>query len=311
MLKNTDSTVAVKLLRNELDAHVIAASFQGVSYVSSSGITCSNIRGIEGELFPKESRSAFSKKATAPKQPTATRKKSRKKLVRGSGVRVRKNLLKNRCDAFSRLSDSQRFLAFYTISFPAHFSDESAMKCLNKWLTRVRKWRRKFPYLWVAERQKNGTIHFHLLTNVFLPIKTTNRLMAIAIRNELKDQPNSKVHFNAGKYNGVDVTRVRSPKHVNAYVAKYLTKDLAERINQKWHCSRLFARLSVSLSVHQADIHHIISILHNHQLLESESIIAISNPHFLYIPLKHGPPREYLEGMRINNESNYQQWKEM
>jgi hypothetical protein len=33
-------------------------------------------------------------------------------------------------------------------------------------------------YLWVAERQKNNTIHFHLLTNDFMEIRIVNEFMA-------------------------------------------------------------------------------------------------------------------------------------
>jgi len=52
-------------------------------------------------------------------------------------------------------------LFFITISFPPCISDRVGYRLLNTWLTRLRKWRKKMSYLWVAERQKNGTIHFH------------------------------------------------------------------------------------------------------------------------------------------------------
>jgi hypothetical protein len=78
----------------------------------------------------------------------------------------------------SRLEKSRKFLAFYSIRFPVGLPDEKAYKIFNTWFTRCRRDSGLKTYLWVAERQKNGTIHFHLLTNDFLPIKAVNGYMA-------------------------------------------------------------------------------------------------------------------------------------
>lgn len=259
-------------------------------------------------MFGTSSSQRSDQQTKRPQNPYS-RKKVDQQVKRGKGTRVRKNLIKSRCEAFSRLDRSRQFLAFYTVSFPAGMSDDQCFSCLNKWLTRIRKWRIKFPYLWVAERQKNGTIHYHMLTNAFLPIRVVNRMMATAIRNEIQKDSRSTINFCSTSYNGVDVTRVQSPISVTKYITKYLTKQMADQIKQKWHCSRVFSSLAVSLTVHPADAHHLITILCRHQLADDESVILIGNDHFLHIPLKHGPPEEYRSAIYQGNNQRFEQWR--
>lgn len=302
------SNVVTTLLKNEISAHVMASSYSGTAFLSSTGICMTNSRRPEGEQISGASSTTKSETVQSSKFNAYNRKKGDQPSNRGNGARIRKNLIRNRCEAFARLDRSKKFIAFYTVTFPKGMTDDQCFSCLNKWLTRIRKWRIRFPYLWVAERQKNGTIHYHLLTNAFLPIKVVNGFMGMAIRNELKKDSRSAVNFNYRIYNGVDVTRVQSPKRVTKYITKYLTKELTDQISQKWHCSRVFSQLTVSLTVHAADAHYMISVLKRHQLADNESIIAISNDFFLYLPLKHGPPEQFRKEIYSGNNQRFEQW---
>ena len=93
--------------------------------------------------------------------------------------KLNKSKVRKKCNALGRLEKSKKFLAFYSISFPNGLTDETGYKIYNTWLTRCRRDSGLKTYLWIAERQKNGTIHFHLLTNNFMPIKKVNGFMAL------------------------------------------------------------------------------------------------------------------------------------
>jgi len=104
------------------------------------------------------------------KQETGESPKTVKRVYRLNKSKVRK-----KCYAMCRLKKSKEFMAFYTITFPQGLTDELCYKLFNTWLTRCRKSAGLTSYLWVAERQKNGTIHYHLLTNDYMKIGEVNR----------------------------------------------------------------------------------------------------------------------------------------
>ncbi|WP_156032907.1 hypothetical protein [Prevotella sp. 10(H)] len=139
--------------------------------------------------------------------------------------------MREKCSAFFGLKQSKKFLAFYSISFPMGFPDEFAYQCLNTVLTRMREECGLKSYLWIAERQKKGTIHFHMLTNTFMHIRKVNSFMGTAINNRIKDKKNKgkiKVNFDIRKYNGVDVRHVNNNrKALNCYLTKYVSKNTA------------------------------------------------------------------------------------
>jgi hypothetical protein len=157
--------------------------------------------------------------------------------------------VRKKCNAFSRLDKSRKFLAFYSISFPKGLSDEIAYKIYNTWLTRCRKDCGLKSYLWVAERQKNGTIHFHLLTNDFMPIKTVNSFMASCLASEKKNGLKALIRAKTEKYNGVDVSKVdKNRKSLIGYLTKYITKNEIEFTHLPWHCSRDVSRLFTKIN---------------------------------------------------------------
>jgi hypothetical protein len=65
---------------------------------------------------------------------------------------------------------------------------------------------RTLAYAWVAELQKNGNIHFHILMDKFFPIAWLTKI------------------WNQAK-NSVDIERVKNPLHAARYMRKYMTKD--------------------------------------------------------------------------------------
>lgn len=112
-------------------------------------------------------------------------------------------------------------------------------ECLEWWLSLAR---RKFglkSYVWKAERQKNGNLHFHITTNCFIGVqelrdswnKAQNRIGFIDLFEN---------KYNHRNPNSTDIKIVRNSKDLGTYIAKYVGKELEkdDRISGKvWDCS--------------------------------------------------------------------------
>ena len=116
---------------------------------------------------------------------------------------MNKPKVKAKIIAFSRAKIGSLKMKFITITFPAGCSDEICMKCLNTWLTKLRSITSSFEYLWVAVRQANGTLHFHLFTKTFFNIRLINFHMAVTIDNVLRKNKEGMPAFSPEKYNGI------------------------------------------------------------------------------------------------------------
>jgi hypothetical protein len=163
--------------------------------------------------------------------------------------KLNKSKVRKKCFAFSRLDKSKKFLAFYSISFPKGLPDENAYKIFNTWLTRCRKNSSLKSYLWVAERQKNQTVHFHLLTNDFMRINQVNSFMGKCLTTEKKKGLEVLKDIDVEKYNGVDVKKIGKSKNgLISYLTKYITKNDIEFYHLPWHCSRDVSRLFTSIN---------------------------------------------------------------
>lgn len=175
------------------------------------------------------------------------------KYVRGGMNRAK---VQGKVIALSRLERSRKFMAFITISFPAGLKDEHGYQALNTVLTRMRTTNGLKDYIWVAERQKNGTIHFHMIVNQFFNISIVNHYFRQAIRNILRENGDSSIKFQAGKYNGVDVQKIYSPGMLKGYVTKYVTKATNDDLPTRWNCSssvsRLFTRTVMDVNLELA-----------------------------------------------------------
>jgi hypothetical protein len=204
---------------------------------------------IEGELRDKNESIKrktleIKKKCLKPEQKELKFIEEKKKTHR-----LNKSMVIKNCNAFSRLEKSKKFLAFYSISFPKGLPDDNAYKIFNTWLTRCRKNCGLKSYIWVAERQKNLTVHFHLLTNDFMTISQVNNFMAKCLLTEKKCELESLKDVETEKYNGVDVKKVGKNKNgLVSYLTKYVTKNNIEFSHLTWHCSRDVSRLFTSIN---------------------------------------------------------------
>ena len=167
-------------------------------------------------------------------------------------IGMNKKKVRSKIMAYSQLPASKKFLAFYSISFPVGLSDKAIKKIHNTVLTRIRKLRKSFSYIWVAELQKNGTMHFHMITNSYFSIRIINSYYGTAIHNYLfKSIENIK--FLRSSYNGVDVKQIRNHKTVAIYMTKYVTKNETKMEGLSWNCSSDVSALFTSLQMSHAE----------------------------------------------------------
>ncbi|MBA7679718.1 hypothetical protein ES703_88020 [subsurface metagenome] len=151
-------------------------------------------------------------------------------------------------------------LCFITLTLPStqvHSDQVIKARCLHQFLTEAcKKWHVK-NYLWRAEKQKNGNIHFHILADKFIPWSELrdvwNRIVnklgyvdryrdqmrafhegCFSVREDLLKAWSYKAQikaYKAGKANdwsspnSTDIHSVWKMKNIKAYVSKYCTKD--------------------------------------------------------------------------------------
>jgi len=122
---------------------------------------------------------------------------------------------------------------FITLTLPAAqgaLHDKTLKKaCLDPWLTIMRRHFKLRSYVWRAERQFNGNLHFHITSDSWLPLED--------IRSNWNHQL-SKFHFinefrrsNPSAWpNSTDVHSVQGIRNLAAYMVKYMSKSGKETL---------------------------------------------------------------------------------
>jgi len=123
-----------------------------------------------------------------------------------------------------------------TLSDVQKHSDQWIKKnMLNDFLTRLRQMHSVNMYLWRAETQSNGNIHFHILINRFVHWKTVRKIWnGIQKKHGYLDLFFSK----KGNYdaNSTDIHSIRKIRNLSAYIAKYMKKGSEGKLDG---CSQL------------------------------------------------------------------------
>lgn len=155
-------------------------------------------------------------------------------------------------------------LSFVTLTLPGkqmHTHSEIVSRCLNQFLIRLRAKYGISNYVWKAELQENGNIHFHLILDRYINWKPLryiwnqciNLLGYVSRYRETMEKldfdeycywryqtgnPRAAAVKKAWKYgketnwqspNTTDVHSVKKVKDLVAYVSKYLSKDIAKK----------------------------------------------------------------------------------
>ncbi len=151
-------------------------------------------------------------------------------------------------------------IAFVTLTLPAkqkHSDNEIKAKLLNQFLIEMKKRWKVDKYVWRAEKQHNGNLHFHILVNKFIPAlemrdvwnRICNKLGYVddyrqnmkkfheggfKVREDLlqywpkRDQKNAYekgIKSNWANPNTTDIHSTRKLGNVRNYLIKYLSKN--------------------------------------------------------------------------------------
>lgn len=183
----------------------------------------------------------------------ANKRRKGQRLER-NGKFIRVNDICRRISQFVKAIGGIHRVKLFTFTFPAGTPDAICFKVRNIVLTRWRTVAPDLAYLWVAERQKNGTAHFHLLSDRWIDIGLLNKWTRAALRSFGNEVPWPDPDA-VNRYNGVDIARredgqkdkLYTERDAERYVSKYLTKSDLSSFRQPWHCSRNISRLSIKV----------------------------------------------------------------
>lgn len=118
---------------------------------------------------------------------------------------------------------------FITLTLPAkqvHSDQEIKSRCLNNFISVLRKKVGLRHYLWRAEAQANGNIHFHLITDRFIHYSKIQQWwnQSTELLGYVSKFQNLHGHRNP---NSTDVHSVKHVKRLASYLSKYFCKNRA------------------------------------------------------------------------------------
>lgn len=130
----------------------------------------------------------------------------------------------------SELQKSFTFkINFCTLTLPAaqvHSDTEITSRCLSNFFDVWKKQGGLGEYIWRAEAQANGNIHYHIVTDTYIHYNTLRRwwnqsveLLGYVSAFELK--------FHHRNPNSTDIHSVKHVNKLSSYLAKYMTKERA------------------------------------------------------------------------------------
>ncbi len=160
-----------------------------------------------------------------------------------------------------KLNKTVKFrICFITLTLPAmqmHTDNEIKEKCLNSFLIELTRFHHVKNYIWRAEKQHNGNIHFHVIIDKFILYnelrarwnRICNKLGYVDIyqtnmkqffcngfkmSNSKSDNRTREQQLKAYQIgiksdfrspNSTDIHQVKYINNIKAYVSKYMTKD--------------------------------------------------------------------------------------
>lgn len=124
----------------------------------------------------------------------------------------------------SYFSFKVNFITLTLSSTQIHSDNEIKKRLLNQFLIEANKKWNVQNYVWKAERQRNGNIHFHILTDKFIPWNelrnTWNRIQnKMGYIDRFIEKNGSKVP------NSTDIHSLQKISNIYDYVTKYMCKN--------------------------------------------------------------------------------------
>jgi len=225
-----------------------------------------------------------------------------------SQYRIDKKEVTHRIRGYINQMKGEKLLYFWTVTFPNQTTDDTAYILLNKWLTRLRQEGLLKEYLWIAERQENGTIHFHIVINNRMDVKKANRYMRAAIMWSINKGEVNWTRNQAANYNGVDICKDRKTRRVtnfakqnkqkslSNYLTKYITKNDSTFSHLAWHSSRGYSNLIIAVRFTESEY----QVSNTKNLLNYES--PLETEYYIHYRWKGLPPKDLLTYLQLINQ---------
>lgn len=250
------------------------------------------------------------KKLSTPKKRFSTLKEKLLTQNTEKTFVVHKSEVRRRLLTMIQTKKGKKELYFWTITFPKNIPDTVAYHAYNIWLTALRQKKYLRGYLWIAERQQNGTVHFHIAIPHKMSVQMANRLMMVTLCNLQKEGViDYNIHF-LKRYNGVDIAKNRNTKRVTnfaikkggrslaVYLTKYVTKNDAKFSHLAWHNSREFSALFTGVTFTRDEIFangwHRQGVIDKTKRHETE--------HFVFVPWYKDPPDKLIRHLAELND---------
>lgn len=121
-------------------------------------------------------------------------------------------------------------IAFLTLTLPStqkHTDNEIKSILLNQFLIELGVKYRVSNYIWRAEKQKNGNLHFHILVDKYLPWFDVRQMWNRIVEKlgYVSDFEKKNGHRDP---NSTDIHALNNVKNVYAYISKYCSKNEGE-----------------------------------------------------------------------------------
>lgn len=230
-----------------------------------------------------------------------------------------KGKVRDKFTAFFRTGGKRSKKIFVTLTFIQEVDDLLAQSILNKFLTELRD---RFPkktlnYIWVAERQGNGNIHFHGMINQFLPVRKLNALWTLQqynsglryfnydeqfwvpieeIKARYKNDMNGCTHGGMNEIlNPFDVEPVKTIHGLSHYLTQYVTKNNSGGGFKcaAWHCSRGVSKLFTKTVISRSTLSAVQSVEHNSRVVKKTGEVVkhpgVSSQYFQLYYIENKP----------------------
>lgn len=204
-------------------------------------------------------------------------------------------------------------LSFITLTIPAtkhnYTPNEGYRLLLKQFLRYFRENGIMTTYIWKAEFQQRGQLHYHITTNATIDFRIIRKYWnGLMIKNKmLEEYYNEHLHYDP---NSIDIHQVHQLKDIQSYLIKYLSKDDQNQTETKgkiWGCSdNIKGKNLYSVELNKANAHKIMKAYNNNTItikdLEMCSIISCEtiNPKTLLNKQQLEDLNNYLVNIRDN-----------
>jgi hypothetical protein len=150
-------------------------------------------------------------------------------------------IMESKSKKFNYKKNKEKKLSLITLTLSEkqkHTDLEIKRNMLNRFILVLQKKYGLQNYIWKAEYQKNGNLHFHIVVDIYIHHKSIRQEWnKIQLDNGYLD--NYFKSFGNYNPNSTDIHSCKNAKNVRKYICKYLTKNGEERENagRIWGCS--------------------------------------------------------------------------